>query len=250
MRKRAFTLIELLVVIAIIAILAAILFPVFAQARDKARQASCLSNLKQFGTAGQMYSQDYDGFHTPPFHYHALFAQRSCSRNLEWWDDLLQPYVKNRPIALCPSWKRQLNTNICSAPWTKWQGTPPNLTKPMTYGVNTVEGWSGLHPDSAGWNKFQHHGFRDPSWINDPPETRQVGKSVHEAKIEDAAGTIWVMDSDFVEMWRENYFDYVPSQTWRYRRHSDGFAAVFADGHSKWIKAGSTRPKMWTVQQD
>src|ERR687884_230020 len=60
MRKRGFTLIELLVVIAIIAILAAILFPVFAQARDKARSASCLSNLKQMGTAWMMYTQDYD----------------------------------------------------------------------------------------------------------------------------------------------------------------------------------------------
>ncbi len=60
MKRKGFTLIELLVVIAIIAILAAILFPVFAQAREKARQASCLSNLKQIGTATQMYAQDYD----------------------------------------------------------------------------------------------------------------------------------------------------------------------------------------------
>ena len=65
MRKRGFTLIELLVVIAIIAILAAILFPVFAQAREAARKASCQSNLKQIGTALLMYSQDYDEMMTP-----------------------------------------------------------------------------------------------------------------------------------------------------------------------------------------
>ena len=90
-RRPAFTLIELLVVIAIIAILAAILFPVFARARAQARKATCASNLKQLGLAFLMYSQDYD--ETFPVHWDAL-------RRKQWGDvdievaQILYPYIK------------------------------------------------------------------------------------------------------------------------------------------------------------
>ena len=75
-----FTLIELLVVIAIIAILAAILFPVFAQAREKARQASCVSNLKQLGVAMRMYQDDYDGVHIPAYDFGYGWRMDRCMR--------------------------------------------------------------------------------------------------------------------------------------------------------------------------
>src|SRR5947209_11639065 len=117
-RKRAFTLIELLVVIAIIAILAAILFPVFAQAREKARQASCLSNLKQIGQGYLMYLQDYDEqfpldtqsptrignvYWSPP----NLVTTQRTDAYLSWYQtqgaNVLYPYLKNYQVWACPS---------------------------------------------------------------------------------------------------------------------------------------------------
>ncbi len=93
--SRGFTLIELLVVIAIIAILAAILFPVFSKAREKARQASCMSNLKQIGAALTMYTEDYDG--TYP---RGQFWPFDSSYT---WIMVLEPYVKNTQVFRCPS---------------------------------------------------------------------------------------------------------------------------------------------------
>ena len=98
--RRGFTLIELLVVIAIIAILAAILFPVFARAREKARQTSCLSNVKQLILGTFQYAQDYDELLPPG----ALICVSPSSNNE--WHEVIQPYLKNAQILTCPS-KRQ-----------------------------------------------------------------------------------------------------------------------------------------------
>ncbi|MCD6352263.1 MAG: DUF1559 domain-containing protein, partial [Armatimonadetes bacterium] len=96
--RRGFTLIELLVVIAIIAILAAILFPVFAKAREKARQASCMSNLKQIALGLLMYVQDYDG-------------RFMCIRQGPGgWNKNVQPYVKNWQVFVCPSFNEYVRT--------------------------------------------------------------------------------------------------------------------------------------------
>ncbi len=87
MKRKGFTLIELLVVIAIIAILAAILFPVFAKAREKGRQASCQSNLKQLGLAFAQYATDYDGL-LPP-----LAIMNNAGQLVTLWGNLIVPYV-------------------------------------------------------------------------------------------------------------------------------------------------------------
>lgn len=97
MKRIGFTLIELLVVIAIIAILAAILFPVFARAREKARQNSCLSNVRQIATGCMMYFQDYD---ENVLHYR--YEGDPPLTSFYWWRKL-EPYIMNQQIWTCPS---------------------------------------------------------------------------------------------------------------------------------------------------
>ncbi len=105
---RGFTLIELLVVIAIIAILAAILFPVFARAREKARQTSCLSNVKQLTMAMLMYTQDYDGCYPVIWDSGSGYPVGAVDGSPNMWDAsalvaLFTPYVKNTQLFFCPT---------------------------------------------------------------------------------------------------------------------------------------------------
>jgi prepilin-type N-terminal cleavage/methylation domain-containing protein len=232
--RRGFTLIELLVVIAIIAILAAILFPVFAQAREKARQAACLSNLKQMGTAVMMYSQDFD--ETLPLGYSSPLAATGRT-----WMHFVMPYAKNRDIWTCPS--------------------APNLRAPTNL-VNNGTGGYGCNR-----NVMESGRARTIAEIGNPAGTFIICDTAQ-------LGATPAPTADNVESWDKlvrttgnPYTDwqvtaptgyspnpgtgYASSNTANYEldfgqygdpyrrpvpRHNIGVSIIYADGHAKWSR--------------
>jgi prepilin-type N-terminal cleavage/methylation domain-containing protein/prepilin-type processing-associated H-X9-DG protein len=203
-RPTAFTLLELLVVIAIIAILAAILFPVFAQAREKARQTSCLSNQKQLALGLLMYAQDYD-------------EQLALIRRERSWVYMAQPYLKSYAVLRCPS--------DSSNNWSP-NAAAFNPTDPTTY-------TTAFRVTSYALNGFLSpeittNAFTSLASIDKPASVILLAESATNFRENYFHAHVWP-----TRHWiaATNLPDDVVTN-----QHAGGFTVGYLDGHAKWVR--------------
>jgi prepilin-type N-terminal cleavage/methylation domain-containing protein/prepilin-type processing-associated H-X9-DG protein len=241
-QKYAFTLIELLVVIAIIAILAAILFPVFAQARESARQTTCLSNLKQIGLAHMMYVQDYDETFVPvggtieqawggagvrPDQMQRLTQDPNTGvqalKPVNGWALNLLPYTKNRDMFLCPSMDRTFaGGGECST----FSGQ--KITNHYAYnywlgGDDSYPFGDYLTPPNGSYK------FSTPLTQAALSQPASVITNFHSGSIP-PYGTTWGCVYVTIEM--SDFYNKIRPRV----KHKDGDNFAFADGHAKWFQ--------------
>ncbi|GAB4460072.1 MAG: hypothetical protein OHK0029_23500 [Armatimonadaceae bacterium] len=212
----AFTLIELLVVIAIIAILAAILFPVFAQAREKARQTSCLSNIKQISLGVMMYMQDYD--ERSPVAEH---GEEDPSEIYPWYAGL-QPYIKNDNIFSCPSSAQSVRA----------------FNPPLTASV-----WATTRTDYLINGFFIHSA--PLAMFSSPAEQILMGERRSDFAALDYHP--WAEPDEGILVWERGFLDGssfavngTDADPTNQGRHSQGDNYGFADGHVKWMRFAQT----------
>lgn len=265
--RRGFTLIELLVVIAIIAILASILFPVFARARENARRSSCQSNLKQIGLGLIQYTQDYDDCFP-------LIGSALNSGGNFVWQDLVQPYIKSEQVFSCPS------ANI----------TETSTAFNQTYKPVSIRGTSGSGPYQAAFGSYTGNfayydspgdNLTPPFSIDDTGGGPGTGGIVKLSQVGVSSTSVWVMDgrnefegySNFRMRWPSSctscpiYDSSTTPMTIKdfgtngsSARHLDTSNVLFVDGHVKAMRldklatkvtvAGNTFAPAFTIQDD
>jgi prepilin-type N-terminal cleavage/methylation domain-containing protein len=211
LKNRAFTLIELLVVIAIIAILAAILFPVFAQAKAAAKKTSCVSNMKQLCLAGLAYMTDYDDVWFP--RYAACPSTGPTSDAQLVWSGLLQPYIKNQGIYICPSANFQQYSEVWSL-----RGVP-------SIGQNATMGgwyWPDTNPPC-----FGEMILRTTTWMSVPAKSVMFADSTPGLTASGYRG--YLSRNDAVNLPGLSISD----------RHQVGTSHCFFDGHAKWYRTSA-----------
>jgi prepilin-type N-terminal cleavage/methylation domain-containing protein/prepilin-type processing-associated H-X9-DG protein len=218
--RSAFTLIELLVVIAIIAILAAILFPVFAQAREKARQTSCLSNARQISLAAAMYTQDYDELIVPAW---LIYSPDPYDEPL--WPRMIQPYMKNTQVLTCPS-------NSQRTPYTPQPGGWTALDDIGLYGIFGAYGRNACLED----HDAALAAVVEPANSIMFSEAVVLEKDIPTAK---DFGYYLVFWKSFVQdtlCTNGHSQAYAANMTIPARWHNEGANVVFFDSHVKWFK--------------
>jgi len=225
---RAFTLIELLVVIAIIAILAAILFPVFAQARESARKTSCLSNLNQLGKGMMMYSQDYDEKVIPSY----VAGAGSGFGSWAGWSELVQPYTKNEGVLKCPSADLPVTTGTCNGDPTYFTAYATN--ERVCGSVNDFG--PSISLASIQWPAVCLLVFDGPRKCNDNCRMKEDAPQTWP--------TAYDPDTpDFANAGACGQGAQTRPPNWS-RRHQDGGNFAFCDGHTKFIKGDYWRAEI------
>jgi prepilin-type N-terminal cleavage/methylation domain-containing protein/prepilin-type processing-associated H-X9-DG protein len=238
---RAFTLIELLVVIAIIAILAAILFPVFAQAREKARQVSCLSNARQMSIAIAMFAQDHD--EALPKAFFNDEAQPGETWGNPWftpWETVLQPYIKNKQIYRCPS-DAESGLRVYSA---NNNGNPVDPPQPWTIDTPTAYYASYRYNISnfpnGPWTALRLSGLDRPAEAIQLAESRPGFNNANWNQLATWEGNEGYVCRDMVENIAYDRHARVTNRN-NLNESARGLANyIFADGHAKALAYGAT----------
>ncbi len=216
--RRAFTLIELLVVISIIAILAAILFPVFSRARENARRSACLSNSKQIALAVAQYTQDYD---------ETLVSYRYRPSSYYGWQVALMPYIKSTQVFVCPSARK---VSLCP---DSYSDKNPTLVSTTGLGSGSYGYNNAYMGDEYGGTLYD----KKLSALARPAET--VMATEISSRI--ATGSIFVPS-----IWNTSFTVACDATVTNYGAqrgmwHFDGSNIIFADGHAKYLKYDALR---------